>query len=33
MRFGWYSALGHQPLLDWFFNDFDPKDFTTTNNK
>jgi hypothetical protein len=27
MRFGWYSALGHGPLLDWFFNEFDPKEF------
>ncbi len=27
MRFGWYSALGHQPLLDWFFNEFDQKEF------
>jgi protein tyrosine phosphatase (PTP) superfamily phosphohydrolase (DUF442 family) len=27
MRFGWYSALGHQPLLDWFFHEFDPKEF------
>ena len=26
-RYGWYSALGHQPLLDWFFNEFDPKDY------
>jgi hypothetical protein len=27
MRFGWYSALGHGPLLDWFFHEFDPKEF------
>ena len=26
-RYGWYSALGHQPLLDWFFHKFDPKAF------
>ena len=26
-RYGWYSALGHQPLLDWFFDEFDPKEF------
>lgn len=26
-RYGWYSALGHQPLLDWFFHEFDPKEF------
>ena len=26
-RYGWYSALGHQPLLYWFFHDFDPKDY------
>ncbi len=26
-RYGWYAALGHQPLLYWFFHEFDPKDF------
>jgi tyrosine-protein phosphatase SIW14 len=26
-RYGWYSALGHQPLLQWFLHEFDPKDF------
>ena len=25
--YGWYSALGHGPLLEWFFHVFDPKDF------
>jgi hypothetical protein len=27
LRYGWYSALGHQPLLDWFLHEFDPKEF------
>lgn len=27
MRYGWYDALGHRPLLDWFVQVFDPKDF------
>ncbi|HKP71350.1 MAG TPA: hypothetical protein VJT82_00335 [Pyrinomonadaceae bacterium] len=27
MRYGWYSAIGHRPLLHWFLNDFDPKDY------
>lgn len=22
--YGWYAALGHQPLIEWFFQDFDP---------
>lgn len=26
-RYGWYAALGHQPLLYWFFHRFDPSDF------
>jgi protein tyrosine phosphatase (PTP) superfamily phosphohydrolase (DUF442 family) len=25
--YGWYGALGHQPLLYWFFHTFDPKEF------
>jgi protein-tyrosine phosphatase len=25
--YGWYSALGHAPLLEWFFHAFDPKEF------
>ena len=25
--YGWYKALGHRPLIDWFFHQFDPKDF------
>ncbi|HYN85268.1 MAG TPA: hypothetical protein VER32_08450 [Pyrinomonadaceae bacterium] len=25
--YGWYSALGHAPLLEWFFHVFDPKDY------
>jgi protein-tyrosine phosphatase len=27
MRFGWYDALGHRPLRDWFLHEFDPEDF------
>jgi len=27
LRYGWYDALGHRPLRDWFFRLFDPKDF------
>jgi hypothetical protein len=27
MRHGWYDALGHRPLLDWFLHDFNPKDY------
>ncbi len=27
LAYGWYSALGHQPLLRWFFHEFDPKDY------
>lgn len=30
-KYGWYSALGHRPLRDWFFYEFDPKDFSKTN--
>jgi protein-tyrosine phosphatase len=26
-KYGWYSALGHKPLKDWFFEEFDPKDY------
>lgn len=26
-RYGWYAALGHRPLLDWFQHHFDPKDY------
>lgn len=25
--YGWYSANGHQPLIYWFFHEFDPKDY------
>jgi hypothetical protein len=25
--YGWYSALGHQPLLYWFFHEFEPHEF------
>jgi len=27
MRYGWYDARGHRPLREWFFRDFDPKDY------
>jgi hypothetical protein len=27
MRFGWYDALGHRPLRDWFLHEFDPNDY------
>ncbi|HVG19771.1 MAG TPA: protein-tyrosine phosphatase family protein [Blastocatellia bacterium] len=26
-KYGWYAALGHQPLKDWFFGEFDPEDY------
>lgn len=25
--YGWYKALGHQPLINWFFHDFNPRDY------
>ncbi|MBC7930896.1 MAG: hypothetical protein H7Z38_10075 [Rubrivivax sp.] len=25
--YGWYDALGHRPLREWFLHDFDPKDY------
>lgn len=27
MTYGWYDALGHRPLRDWFLNEFDPKHY------
>jgi tyrosine-protein phosphatase SIW14 len=27
-KYGWYEALGHKPLKDWFFDEFDPKDYS-----
>ncbi len=27
LAYGWYSAQGHAPLLEWFFRRFDPADF------
>ncbi len=27
LRFGWYGAMGHEPLLDWFLNEFDPQNY------
>lgn len=32
MRFGWYDALGHRPLLEWFLRDFDPKTFAAPDS-
>jgi protein-tyrosine phosphatase len=26
-KYGWYSALGHEPLKKWFFEEFDPNDY------
>lgn len=31
-RYGWYDALGHRPLLEWFLHDFDPKDYATARS-
>ena len=30
LGYGWYSARGHAPLLEWFFERFDPDDFRQT---
>ena len=27
MTYGWYDALGHRPLRDWFLREFDPNDY------
>jgi hypothetical protein len=27
LSYGWYGALGHRPLLEWFLKEFDPKDY------
>lgn len=27
LSYGWYSARGHAPLLEWFFHRFDPNDY------
>lgn len=27
LLYGWYSANGHKPLLDWFFHTYDPAEF------
>jgi hypothetical protein len=29
VRYGWYDALGHKPLREWFLREFDPKDYAT----
>jgi hypothetical protein len=26
-RYGWYKALGHKPLVEWFFEEFNPDDY------
>jgi Tyrosine phosphatase family len=26
-RYGWYRALGHGPLIEWFFEEFNPDDY------
>lgn len=31
MTFGWYSARGHAPLLEWFVRAFDPRDYGPSN--
>jgi hypothetical protein len=32
LRYGWYDALGHRPLLDWFLHDFNPKDYAVATS-
>lgn len=27
VTFGWYSARGHAPLLEWFVRDFNPREY------
>ncbi|MDQ3805656.1 MAG: hypothetical protein M3416_17740 [Acidobacteriota bacterium] len=31
LHYGWYDARGHRPLREWFFRDFDPKDYAATD--
>ena len=26
-QYGWYSALGHEPLIEWFLEEFNPDDY------
>lgn len=26
-RYGWYKALGHKPLIEWFVEEFNPDDY------
>ena len=33
LAYGWYAALGHQPLLDWFLHVFDPADFKVSSKQ
>lgn len=32
LRYGWYDALGHRPLLDWFQREFNPKDYQSADS-
>lgn len=32
LTFGWYDALGHRPLLDWFFERFEPRDYAAADS-
>jgi protein tyrosine/serine phosphatase len=33
LRYGWYRALGHKALIEWFFEEFDPEDYRLDNMK
>jgi hypothetical protein len=32
MRYGWYDALGHRPLREWFLGEFNPKDYAAATS-
>jgi hypothetical protein len=32
LQYGWYGALGHRPLLNWFLKEFDPKDYAAPDS-
>lgn len=32
LQYGWYDALGHRPLRDWFLHEFDPKDYRSARS-
>lgn len=32
MHYGYYDALGHQPVGNWFLNDFNPKDYAAASS-